>query len=239
MVQRSWALVVVVILVVCAAASAYYATSPGSKKRVLKLNKKVHDFGSIQQQEEVETTFNLTNIGQKPLKVIRLASSCSCSQSTLDCSMIEPGKTATLDAKLHSGTQRGDKRYTIYVLFRIGDEELLRKVALDLTANVQSDYTVRPSERLVFSSRQNGARQLTIIGEKPAFRIDDAYTDQEAFKVTIGQKPRQSEGAAREYNLSVRFDPIAWDKDAPEATLTVVTTSKLQEKYLIPIAVRR
>jgi hypothetical protein len=62
-----------------------------------------HDFGTISQGTPVTHTFEVTNTGQQPLKLVNVKSSCGCTVAKYTKESIQPGEkgfvTATYNAK--------------------------------------------------------------------------------------------------------------------------------------------
>ncbi len=65
-----------------------------------------YDFGTIDQSKgNVSTRFTVENVGNKPLKILRLSTSCGCTTAEMDMDDLEPGESremiVTFDPMVH------------------------------------------------------------------------------------------------------------------------------------------
>lgn len=81
----------------------------------LVVDQAVYDFGSVPQGEKVLHTFILTNIGDAPLNVNKVRSSCGCTAALLSSGNLPPGEKGELSASFDSGRFRGQVAKTIYL----------------------------------------------------------------------------------------------------------------------------
>lgn len=80
-------------------------------------SKKVHDFGTINEGDVVETTFEFKNTGNKPLLISRIKASCGCTlPSKWKKEEIVPGETSSFVVKFNSRHKpnRQSKKITVY-----------------------------------------------------------------------------------------------------------------------------
>lgn len=67
----------------------------------------LHDFGTIAQTAQVETTISVRNAGGSTLEILNVTTSCGCTKARLEKEKLEPGQTTTLhilfDARSHVG----------------------------------------------------------------------------------------------------------------------------------------
>lgn len=69
-----------------------------------------HDFGTIKQGDQVETTFNFKNTGEKPLVIVGIKGSCGCTvPNDWPRNAIAPGGEGKFSVKFNS---RGKKNQT-------------------------------------------------------------------------------------------------------------------------------
>src|SRR3989344_9656515 len=81
------------------------------------------DLGIVVYGEVAQKEFQITNIGDEPLKILRLSTSCGCTKATMSESdkVIEAGKSApllvTFDPAVHKdATDVGDIVRVVYIL---------------------------------------------------------------------------------------------------------------------------
>lgn len=85
---------------------------------VVSVDKTVHDFGDIYNGDgPVSCTFTFKNIGDKPLLLFQVVSSCGCTEAEWTREPIQPGKTGTVKATYNNedGPYPFDKTVTVYL----------------------------------------------------------------------------------------------------------------------------
>ncbi len=67
-----------------------------TKKTKIAFNEKVHDFGDIAYEDEVETTFKIKNVGEHALIIFKAEASCGCTIPEKPTKPISPGEEGDL-----------------------------------------------------------------------------------------------------------------------------------------------
>ncbi len=81
-----------------------------NKFPVMTFDKTEHDFGTLQQGDTAETTFNFENTGEKPLVIVGIKGSCGCTvPNDWPREAIAPGESGKFSVKFNS---RGKKNLT-------------------------------------------------------------------------------------------------------------------------------
>lgn len=70
----------------------------------IKFDKVVHDYGKIKQGDNGDCVFEFTNIGNEPLVLVSVRSSCGCTTPAWTREPIMPGKKGSI--KVHYDTNR-------------------------------------------------------------------------------------------------------------------------------------
>ncbi|QIE58925.1 DUF1573 domain-containing protein [Rasiella rasia] len=95
------------------------------KYPVMKFEKTVHDFGTIDQGTNVEHRFVFTNTGEAPLVIVDAKSSCGCTVPEKPEGPIAPGDKGELLVKFNgSGKNQVSKTVTITANTQAGKETL-------------------------------------------------------------------------------------------------------------------
>jgi hypothetical protein len=68
----------------------------------IKVDKEVHDFGTVKQNDLTECYFTITNTGDQPLILADVKGSCQCTVPEWPKSDIKPGETAKIKVKYNS-----------------------------------------------------------------------------------------------------------------------------------------
>lgn len=76
--------------------SAISSSNPNPKGAEFTFKKEMHDFGGIQQDVPVKTTFEFTNIGKEALIISDVKPSCQCTAPEWPKEPIAPGKSAKI-----------------------------------------------------------------------------------------------------------------------------------------------
>ncbi len=97
-----------------------------SNMAVMSFDKKVHDFGEIQQNAPQETVFTFTNTGDAPLIITNATSSCGCTIPEYPKNTpIAPGEKGNLTVKFNgSGMNKVTKTIRVQTNTASGEEIL-------------------------------------------------------------------------------------------------------------------
>ena len=83
------------------------ATETSDKQAAIKFDKEEHDFGTLLQGEVVSYSFHFTNVGNMPLIVSEVGSSCGCTVGDYPREPIAPGKTGSIKVTYNSAGHHG------------------------------------------------------------------------------------------------------------------------------------
>ena len=75
----------------------------------------LYDFGFTQHQQTITHIFKLKNVGNQPLDILDVDSSCSCTAALLSEKTILPGETAEIEVKFETEYRRGRQTSTVKV----------------------------------------------------------------------------------------------------------------------------
>ena len=126
-------LIAFTLLAVSCAAVFAQETSFYKEADVIRFDKKVHDFGDVMIAEgPVSCIFTFTNVGNEPLVIHNVISSCGCTTPEWTREPVRPGATGTIQATFSNdqGPYPFDKTLTVYV--GVGRSSLDRPVVLRL-----------------------------------------------------------------------------------------------------------
>lgn len=97
-------------------AAAAQRDANADKFPVMTFDKVEHDFGTIKQGDQVETTFNFTNTGEKPLVIVGIKGSCGCTvPNDWPREAIAPGASGKFTVKFNSRGKRNLTQQTVTV----------------------------------------------------------------------------------------------------------------------------
>ena len=92
------------------------ATETSDKQAAIKFDKEEHDFGTLLQGEVVSYSFHFTNVGNMPLIVSEVGSSCGCTVGDYPREPIAPGKTGSIKVTYNSAGHNGFKSRYLTVM---------------------------------------------------------------------------------------------------------------------------
>ena len=143
-------------------------------------DKKSHDFGTINEADgDVSCEFVVTNKGDAPLLLLKVASSCGCTVPDFSKEPIRPGQTAKITVTYHTKGRPGPFTKSI----RVYDNSKPNNVSmLTITGNViserapEDDYTIQIGGGLrimnktlnffdVYPTKANRTRTLSVYNE--------------------------------------------------------------------------
>ncbi len=94
-------------------ATAQAAKALEGKFPIVKLDKEVHDFGTINEGEKVETEFVVTNAGEVDLIISDAKGSCGCTVPKPPKDPIKPGASAPIKVSFDSNGKPGAQEKTV------------------------------------------------------------------------------------------------------------------------------
>ena len=80
---------------------------------IVKLDKEVHDFGTINEGDKVETEFMVTNGGEVDLIISDAKGSCGCTVPEPPKEPIKPGASAPITVTFDSNGKPGEQKKTV------------------------------------------------------------------------------------------------------------------------------
>lgn len=106
-----------------------------NKFPVLEFDKMEHDFGEIEARQSVETEFSYTNVGDAPLVITNIKSSCGCTvPKDWSREPLAPGESGKFSVKFNgSGSNKITKTITVTANTEKGSE------VVKITAFVKAD----------------------------------------------------------------------------------------------------
>lgn len=200
---------------------------------VVRLDKTVHDFGDILVTDgPVTATFTATNVGDKPLVIYSVVSSCGCTDVDWTRQPLKPGEKGTIKAtyKNDEGGYPFDKNLTVYfsepkqpVVLRLRGESHKKKLSLSEL------YTIRfgnlgfkevdiKGGNLSQEQQKSGELLVANLGTKP---LQVKFSDvSEGLALKLSENPIPAGGTAK-LAFTVTADRKHWGKNYYYATPVV------------------
>ena len=195
-----------------------------------KFDKTVHDFGDILVSDgPVSCTFTVTNIGDKPLVIYNVASSCGCTDVEWTKQPLKPGEKGSVKAtyKNDEGGYPFDKTLTVYlsepkqpVILRLRGESHAKKLSLSELYNIKFGNLGFKSVdikggNLSQGKQRSGEMVIANLGSKP---IDVKFSDvSDGLSLKVSQNPIPAGGTAK-LAYTITADRNHWGKNYYYAT---------------------
>ena len=121
-------------------ATAQAAKALEGKFPIVKLDKEVHDFGTINEGDKVETEFVVTNAGEVDLIISDAKGSCGCTVPKPPKDPIKPGASAPIKVSFDSNGKPGaqEKTVTLTTNTEIGHETFKIKANVTPKAGISA-----------------------------------------------------------------------------------------------------
>lgn len=148
--------------------------------------------GFVEPEQVVTGKTTITNVSDKPIKIVRTASSCSCTVAELVKDTLEPGESMPLEATLTAGKNLGGQQRSV----RLWVEGYQIPYEVWVTAEVSYGVRANPVFVNALGAQRTGEIALESVDKVPFTVLS-----------TNGKKP-----------IFIGFDP---DKDAPRANYTI------------------
>jgi hypothetical protein len=214
-----------------APAAAESATPVGDEPK-LEFEGKSHDFGTVDEGEQLRHVFKLKNTGGAPLLIDRVRTSCGCAAATPDKKEIAPGGTSQIEVKFDTRNRQGRQRKTITVMSN--DPESPH--TLEIHANVTALLAFQPRHvQLTTSHGEALTREAWLFGKLAAQAKPEITTvdgdELDGRKVVTIELAKQQEGdqAKQGLRFTVKADKVGFGRGSVEVKTGVeqVPTLKL------------
>ncbi len=80
---------------------------------IVKFDRLVHNFGTVDEGDVVETIFKVTNVGESNLIISKAKASCGCTVPTWPKGAIKPNETAEIGVKFNTSGKKNKQSKTI------------------------------------------------------------------------------------------------------------------------------
>lgn len=169
------------------------------------------------EEDEVEKTFTFRNTGDKPVRVFKLDSTCSCLEASLDKAEYAPGEKGTGKArfKVSSFVGRHEKSIQLFT-----DEDAEPDVVVNFVLNVPEVISIEPKllEWTLGEKPEGKTLVVKMTGTDPMHITKLSATRQNVTFESKEVKP------GREYHITIK--PAATD-DVTIGALKIETDSKI------------
>lgn len=167
----------VVLALTCSAGSticALMVRSPSRDGADLAVDEAYKDLGVLRQQEDREAVFVLTNNSRSSIEISRVVSSCACTGSVVAKPDLPPRTSTELKTTLRTGASRGPIGAYLDVLYRVADQEDLKRLRLGLSGKLQPHYQVVPATLDFGPGRSNEQRIVVTANSPPRLEVTGA-----------------------------------------------------------------
>jgi len=147
----------------------------------LKLSSEEWNFGEVWQGQPLKGEITITNVGDAPLEILDITTSCGCTLATRPKSPLAPGESSVMTIGYASENRPGRAQHSV----TIKTNDLTRPtVSIRVSGEVKPTYTVEPRDGLVFGQlfQKSGESRRVVITNK--------YTD----PLLLSLKPDQDFG---------------------------------------------
>jgi hypothetical protein len=189
------------------------------------------DLGALGQGDEAPLRFRVRNIAQQPVQLLRVDTSCGCTQPEPTVEVIQPGEHAEIAAVWKVGSARGSAQSHLFVTYSVGEEAAQ---VLELTARAQAepDVAVTPSSVELLGAFAGPASVEVSPGRAASFEVLDVWSNCAAIKVDWSP-------GARRFEVSLNADK-ATSPSTPECAEPVISIrTDRQHEPIIKVPVRR
>ena len=191
----------------------------------------VHDFGTVEQGEQVTHLFRFTNQGGKDLRIASLKTSCGCTAAIISDKVIPSGGEGIISTTFDTSRFIGEKKKTIGVHTNDPNQAV---TTLTLQGEIRVEVAAEPPQ-LYIGRLQRGkqvTRTVEVISDAGSgitiTKIENSHPS-----VSVKTEPLEKEGKQGKKLL------VSVAKDAALGRLndqiTVTTTSKKRPSIIIPV----
>jgi len=203
----------------------------------LKVSEIEHDLGDIYFGRQVEHEFVLTNVGNKPIKIVNMRVDCGCSASLSDEAPVQPGASCSINViyKPEYKTGAANKRITVYTDVTSAKNPC-EWFELTLKASIKSLLKLEPGN--VYFKKVNSGSPATesvkiSASDNSSVTITDVNCKSEYLETKLEKtENKPDEPASWILNLTLKETaPVGRFSD----TVTIKTDSKLQSEINLDV----
>jgi hypothetical protein len=165
--------------VVAAVAQAPAETPPGGPR--LQLSTQEWNFGVVWQGQSLKEDVTVKNVGDAPLEILDIITSCGCTMPTKPKSPLAPGESDVMTLSYHTGQRVGGAHQTVTLKT---NDPTQPSVVIKLVGDIKPVYELEPRDGLVFGQLYRNS------GETRRVTITNRYKD----PLLLALKPDQDFG---------------------------------------------
>lgn len=130
------------------------------KKPVIKVANPVHNFGKVAPNKKYNCEFKFKNVGNAPLKITKIQTTCGCTVPQLKKKTYAPGESGSIKVAFRTPARQGKTTKRLYIL---SNDKKNPKFGLTLKATVELKVTFKPkSLKLSLKAENAGTEPVTI-----------------------------------------------------------------------------
>ncbi len=191
----------------------------------------LHDFGTVEQGDQVNRLFKFTNQGTRDLRIESVKTSCGCTAAVISSEVIPPGQEGTISATFDTSRFFGERVKTISVH---SNDPLQPVTTLTFQGAIAVEVAVEPAQLYLGRVRRgtNATHTIELLhdADKP-IEITDA-TVANPFVSLRSENLEKNGKKGKKLFVTLR-------KDAPlgrvSTDITVTTTSQKHPTLSIPV----
>jgi hypothetical protein len=192
----------------------------------------VQDLGFIRQATAKELIFELRNRTDHPIRILDVATTCSCTTSGVSKAAIDPDHSSRLTLTYNSGHARGEIDVHALVVYQKQGDPAHHSLALAARGEIDPDIGLS-AERLVFHENVAATKSLKLwarYGDE--LKIERVTCDKRFFKVRLLAGTESGR-----HTLEVAFQPTDYYPDAGPPHVVIQSNSPRQPVLMIPMEV--
>ena len=191
----------------------------------------LHDFGTVEQGDQVNHLFKFTNQGSRDLRIESVKTSCGCTAAVISSEVISPGQEGTISATFDTSRFFGERVKTVSVH---SNDPLQPVTTLTLQGAITVEVAVEPAQLYLGRVRRGTNATHTIE------LLHDANKPITITEATVASSlvSLRSEDLEKDGKKGKKLF-VTLHKDAPlgrvSTDITVMTTSQRHPSLSIPV----
>jgi hypothetical protein len=189
------------------------------------------DFGTLYQRETVEHEFTFRNVGDSPLKITKVVSTCACAATAPSKKEVAPGESGAIKVEVRAGLLRGKLTKAVYVESNAVDEP---RATLTITGEIKQEVEVKPLGVYIGRRKVGETMERTVMMrgvEAAEFSILEVTASDPSLQI---EGPVRLAGEVARYEMTIRFGPA---EKAGRVNLKVMVQTDLEHTPRIAIPV--
>lgn len=206
-------------------------TGPAFAAPVIRVERPVHNFGTITQGNKLDHTFVIRNSGDSPLKIANIRPACGCTAANATVPLVSPGKSSEVKVTFNSANFFGNVSKTIAVET---NDPKTPVFTLTLTGNVVEEVAVNPKQLNLGQIKTGNTKSVSLTMENRGTKTIRLISVKSPMPQVVIKTGKNILKAGESTTITVNITPRTEDKML-SGYLSIITDNPAKPEIMVPV----